>query len=331
MIRCTCLVIFALFTSACSNLGIAARVNPPSIAQYPEGKGSCDEKGGAINLDCFQFPDSDGNQIGPAGSAVLSGRIVAGTVDSGQISGTGVTVKISNATVAVSAPAYDLSVTDQVSRNRLAAILMTRADDICEKDSASIYANEAAVNGLLNILVTALGTAGTIVTGERAKTVLAGASAFTSGSRDHINSAVYKNQVSQAVTAATSAERKRLRDLIEARKTETVATFSVDDMVQSLNEYHQACSFYKGLQLALTSAQEYPKLAAFVNREAASREVQRLKDAIDYVDQLISKAGGDLALTNTLKSTKASQVEAFAIAQARLNGLASGAAAVPKQ
>lgn len=314
--------------SSCATLGSAARVEPASIAQYPP-TGGCTEKGGAINLDCYHFPDANGLMTVPADGKALSGKITGGTITAPRFSGSTVLMTISNAKVDLAVPAYDLAVNDKAARNRLASVLMTRADDICVRDSAAIYANEAAVNGLLNIIVTGLASAGTIVTGERAKTVLAGVTSFTSGSRDHINATVYKNQVSQAVTASMAAERKRLRDLLEGRKNEGVDTFSVDDMARAANEYHQACSFYKGLELVLTSSQEYPKLAAFVNREAADREVERLRNEIEFADSRINLAGSDPNEQKKWQDIRLSQIDAYDKALAKLNGLSAGAAITP--
>lgn len=290
--------------TGCSRLGVAARVDPPVVAAYPNplNCGSGDDNNSShkgrsvqkdvINLDCFKFPEANGNVVTSDQKSTVVGRLISGKVNDPTIRDGEVSMTITEAKVSTDLPAYDLAVKDKNYRNRLTSILMSHADKVCEKDSASIVANEAAVNGILSILTTGLSGAGAIVTGERAKTVLSGTAAFLSGSRDHINAAVYRNQLTQAITAASAAERKRLRDAINAKRGEEVINFSVDDMIRLLNEYHQACSFYKGLELVLNTSTKYSAIAAFAERQQAIAELdrleQKLRTAYDNKTKLIS-------------------------------------------
>lgn len=280
------LLVSIFWLTGCSSLGTAARVDPPVIARYPAPT-NCTSmtdneavKRGAINLDCFKFPEANGDFAGGDNKSVVMGRVTDGTISNSVVKDGVVTLTITGAKVRADLPAYDLAVFDSAARNRLAAILISQADEICVKDSASIVANEAAVNGILNILTTGLASAGSLVSGERAKTVLAGTAGFVSGSRDHINAAIYRNQVSQAITASSAAERKRLRDAIDARRADSVTAFSVDEMIRMVNEYHQACSFYKGLELALTTATKYPAVAAFAARQQAFTDLKMLENEL---------------------------------------------------
>lgn len=282
-----------ILLSGCARLGAAARVDPPIIARYPVSAGCTavnnepkDKaiKQGAIDLDCFKFPEANGDFVANSDSQQIAGRLVGGTVTKPAVANGVISMTITDAKVNADVPAYDLAVSDRGARNRLTSILLSQADEICVKDSAAIIANEAATNGILNILTTGLASAGSVVTGERAKTILAGTAGFISGSRDHINAAIYRNQVSQAITAASGAERKRLRDAIDARRAEEVTSFSVDDMIRMVNEYHQACSFYKGLELALTTSTKYPAIAAFAARQQALSDLKLLEDQLEAAD-----------------------------------------------
>ena len=288
-----------------------ARVDPPSIGAYPV-TGQCGDKlKGAIDLDCFRFPEANGQAIATVGKdgklVVAAGGVTTGTVSNATLVDGILRAEVSGP-LSMDTPAYDLAVNNRIARNRLAAILVTRADDICTKDGASFMANEALTNGLLNILVTGLSSAGAIVTGERAKTVLAGVASFASGSRDHINSAVYRNQVTQAVSAAIDSERARLREAIEAKRTAEASEFTVDDMVRMVNEYHQACSFYKGLQLALTSAKEYPKLKEFVTRNTALNALSPAEENLLKAQERVKAArtdGSSTAMQNAPRGGRA--------------------------
>lgn len=315
-----------LTLSACSSLGTTARVEPASIGQYSTSKKICGENlKGAIDLDCFRFPEADGDVIASGkDGTVISGRLVKGTLSNPTLVGGKITAQVSGASFDNDGPAYDFAVTDMTARNRLAAILMTQSDAICVHDSAAIVANEAAINGILNILITGVSAAGTIVSGERAKTILAGVATAVSGSRDHVNAAVYRNQVSQAITASIAAERVRLKGVIDSHRNDPVATFTVDDMVRSVNEYHQACSFYKGLELALTSVAEYPKLKAFADRTQGEIDVGKLTSAIasqqKLIDELKKRAdslqGNQLALDSNRLAVQSAQADLTNLVQA---------------
>lgn len=264
----------------------AARIDPPVIASYPKSPG-CNQtpienaiKPGAIDLDCFKFPEANGNFVGETERSVLVGRLTGGTVTKPVIVNGVVTMTISDASVVADAPAYDLAVRGIDYRNRLAAILLNQSDYICEKDQASITANQAALDGFLSILTTGLATAGSLVTGERANSLLAGSAAFVSGSRKDINSTVYRDKLAPAITAASAAERTRLRELIDRRRLEPVTSFSVDDMIGAANQYHQACSFYKGIELALTTSTKYAAVAAFAAREQALNNIKDLTEQL---------------------------------------------------
>ncbi len=288
MIRMVLLIGIGLL-GGCAKLGAAARVDPPVVARYPNAATSASDcaspsaskdsavKHGAINLDCFKFPEANGPFVAVKDPQVVVGRLSGGAVSNPTIQDGVISLTITGAKLAPDLPAYDLAVADKRARNRLTAILLNKAGEICEKDQASITANQSALDGFLTVLTTGLASAGSLVTGERANAILAGTAAFVSGSRDNISAAVYRNQLAPAITAASAAERKRLLERIEARRNDSIVDYSVDDMIRSVNEYHQACSFYKGVELALTTATKYPALEAYATRQQALNDIKLLE------------------------------------------------------
>ncbi|MBA3836953.1 MAG: hypothetical protein H2054_12475 [Sphingomonas sp.] len=292
MIRMVLLIGIGLL-GGCAKLGAAARVDPPVVARYPNAATSASDcaspsaskdsavKHGAINLDCFKFPEANGPFVAVKDPQVFVGRLSDGAVSNGMVQDGVISLTITGAKLAPDLPAYDLAVADKRARNRLASILITRSDDICTRDSASIFANEAAFNGIAKILVTGLASAATIVSGERAKTILSGLGAFTSGAADNVNATVYKNLLSQALINGINNERTRLRSTIYARNDEEVMNFNVDEMIRMVNEYHQACSFYKGLEFALKGTDKLPGLEAFAKSEKLKADVARAKEAVN--------------------------------------------------
>ena len=58
------------------------------------------------------------------------------------------------------------------------------------------------------------------------------------------------------------AERKKISIAMQGKKTNNIDDYSVDEMIRLANEYHQACSFQKGMQLLLDAA---------INKEGVDR------------------------------------------------------------
>lgn len=179
------------------------------------------------------------------------------------------------------ATAYELAVGDKDKRNRLSSILLKYSADKCTMENAEVYSYEASFNTILSTVVTGLSTAATIVNGDQAKSILSGGAAFTNGTGDHIKSNIYRNQVTQAITATISGERERLRTAMDSKRTRTHLEYSVDDMVRDANEFHQSCSFYRGLELLLTSATEYPRVKEYLDNEKRDREIKQLDQAVE--------------------------------------------------
>jgi hypothetical protein len=241
--KLTILVLFSAALGGC-NIGSMARVNPNTVASYgladsgpgaravagsetnagcPFTSGLDDTANGAINLDCFRFPGS-GAEAGTAYQQAAAPPV--GSDDSPQ----------------------------RYARNRLAAVLMKHADDVCVLEKGRIVGREGALNFGLGTATTALSTAASVVSGELAKSILAGGAAFTSSTRAHASESFYRNQVTQAINAAMDGEREKVRGQIETGRKSSVADFTVDEMIRLVNQYHQACSYERGLQLLVKAA-----------------------------------------------------------------------------
>lgn len=220
---------------------------------------------GAINLDCFVFPE-DRN----------------------------VDVKVKPARLA-----YARAVDSQRERNRLTALLLKHSDDVCVEELGQLTANEATVNASLNILATAATTTANIVTGAQAQEILTGVGTFATASRSHLNSNVYRNTVAYAISRAITIERKRLRDSLEAHYGDSENQFTVDEAIRAANEYHGVCSFYKGLELVLASVEGDQR-----SREAQAREAQidELEEQIrSYQEQMRASDGQDALYLEKIK------------------------------
>jgi hypothetical protein len=210
----------ATFVSGCSDIGRKARVNPAVIAaqrvdKCPNVAGIGADMKAAIDLDCYRFPGDE--QDLPT--------------------------------------AYRLALTGEGPRNRLEAVLLKQADAICEREKGLIFANEAGTGLFFDTVSSGLSGAGAIVGGETAKSILSALASFSTATRSHITSNVYKNQIVPAITNVIDAERRRIATELVAKRAMKLDQYAVDQMIWAVNSYHQACSFQNGVQLLLKASQ----------------------------------------------------------------------------
>jgi hypothetical protein len=295
-----------LLLSGCARLGAMSRTDPASIAVYPGGvrtsgepsspearismahgcglvRGPYDFSVGAIDLDCFRFPEDwpDDEQRWPA-EEEATGRIVD-TVTARVVNE--VNRSAANAPVRSEASmrpllAYARAAVDEVARNRLTAILLKHSDDICTIEMGRITSNQAAVNASFNIVATAATTVANIVTGTQAQEILTGIGTFAGASRSHINADVYRNTFAYALSRAITLERQKQREAIERRYVDKVETFTVDDAIRAANVYHSQCSFYKGLELLLASVENGATLDRSLRERERQLQIMSLEEEI---------------------------------------------------
>lgn len=238
-------------------MGRMARVNPTTVSTPRLAQENCplgaDHKADAplsIDLSCFRFPD--------------------------------------RAAEPDAAPAYQLAVRGPEGertyhRNRLQEILVNHANSICQEEKGRIYANKAASAALFDIVSSGLSITSAIVTGDTAKSILSGGAGFATSTRNSIDASVYQNQIVPAITKVMDTERKRILDLLLAKGSEPVAQFTPDEMIRTVNQYHQACSFERGIQLLLDAA---------INKEGAEAVVRNanLSQTVDQLSRQIVAA-----------------------------------------
>lgn len=279
--------------SGCGHLGAMSRVDPLSVAVYPGGESSRDTPNavaggcstvrgvgsysrGAIDLDCFVFPENRPQHAASQAAAAEAAFAEAAAAPSAD--GSSSRVRPARASIPGQL-AYARAVESKRERNRLTALLLKHSDDICVEEMGRLTANEATLNTSLSILATGATTAANIVTGELAQQILTGVGTLSGASRSHFNSHVYRNTFAHAISRAITIERLRLRGLLEARYTTNEVDFTVDEAIRAANEYHGACSFYKGLELVLASVEGDQR-----SRDALLRQTQ-----IDAIDQEIRR------------------------------------------
>lgn len=275
-LRLTVVVSIAAIQTGCARLQAQSRVDPQAVAYYNPGKfdpeptrtgatasRGCpakipgDFKGGAVNLDCFYFPeDSKAHETG-AGDPLTAYARVATEAD------------------------HDKA---KVLRNRLADILITHADTICTREMGALVANEGTTNTALSTLDTLFSTTSTIVTGEQAKSILSGLAGAANATRAHINAEVYRNALATAIARAIENERgKQLTAMHGKLSGQDVSGYTLDQMIRDVNAYHQICSFYRGISLvndavdATKPAPDTPAGATQTASDAIDRQIAALE------------------------------------------------------
>jgi hypothetical protein len=259
------LAVGALLMSGCTAIQAQSRVDPQTIAHYGRSNATppnadCpaqlpeDSHGGAINLDCFHFPGDEDE----------------------------------TAYVRAAATGDDA----ELYRNRLAAVLLKHADDVCTLEMGRLVADEAFVNTTLSTLTSGLAGASTIVTGNLAKSILSGGADFTNAFRSHINEHVYRNVLATAVGRAIRNDQEKRRGEIASRLKEPAKDYNVDAMIVDVNAYHQVCSLERGLGLVI-DAVDRSRFEAGEVFSGISLAIQMLDTRISALEAEFAKAAND--------------------------------------
>lgn len=300
------IVLCAVAVSGCQSLGRTARVNPAAVSARPTPpQNNCPlttslagDAEFAIDLGCFKFNP---------------GRIVLDTNSKATV------------TDADADTAYKLATTglfddkERVARNRLEGVLINHANTICEKEKGTLYANRAITSAFLDFLSSGLSTASTIVGGEQAKSILSGAAGLSTATRTNVDANVYQNQIVPAITKVMDAERAKILTAMEAKHGTDTKDYPTDQMIRRANEYHQACSFQKGMQLLLDAAvnkEGVDRIIEGINLRTAWKTLQdqrnmlaslKTSEANDKIKE-IDKKLGDLTIAIAQNAADASSV-----------------------
>lgn len=176
--------------------------------------------------------------------------------------------------------------TQRIARNRLEAVLINQANLVCEQEKGAIYGNKAATSGILDFFASGLSITSTIVGGEQAKSILSGLAGLSTATRTNIDANVYQNQLVSAITKVMDAELARILTIMEAKRGSSVADYSTDDMIRRANEYHQGCSFQKGVQLLLDAAVNKEGVDRIIEGINLRTAVNNLREQRDLLDRL---------------------------------------------
>ncbi|MFY9316949.1 MAG: hypothetical protein WAO95_15500 [Burkholderiales bacterium] len=149
-------------------------------------------------------------------------------------------------------------------RNEVISYLMSESAALCAEHLSGIYGKEAGFNIATGSIASFASGLASITIGTQAKT-LAALSTFASAERSLVNESVYKNLLTTAIGTKIEQSRETLGKALIARKTQSYKDYRIGDAIQDVVIYHDACSFYKGMQIALaegTNTNPASKLAS---------------------------------------------------------------------
>jgi hypothetical protein len=163
-------------------------------------------------------------------------------------------------------------------RNEAIAGLVIGSETACLQHRRSIYGNDAGTN-------IALGTAAGLFAGWASvltnthpyrSSILGALSLFATSERALVNETVYKTMIVTAVDQKIMEARSTRAQAIQGKFNQGIDSYSMNQALSDWVDFHNACSFMTGLQLALaegtqgTNAQKVLRLRA--NLDAAQSQ-----------------------------------------------------------
>jgi len=140
-------------------------------------------------------------------------------------------------------------------RTIIAGDLIAISNEMCEAHKRSIWGNEASFNMITSTLTNIFSGAATVVTGGTGQAALAALALFSNAERSLGNEIVYKNMLAHAIVQKITEQRTTLRNSITTNiKASSIKNYYDYPINLALNEvidYHNACSFMSGLELAI--------------------------------------------------------------------------------
>ncbi|ATW04246.1 hypothetical protein CHN51_12420 [Sphingorhabdus sp. YGSMI21] len=249
---------------------------------------------GAINLSCFKFPMDKEPAYQVAAGYILPQKMPVMFQSNGLYAPAPKPVakpapppakppKVAVPAAPVAATTVQAKDVHTYYRNRLEDVLIKRSQDICTIEKGRIFANEATTNAGLGIMTTGLSTISSIVTGDLAKSILSGGAAFTSSSRDHLNANIWKNQLTTAITNAIDVKRAEILGKMSGNRAKSIYEYNVDEMIRTVNEYHQACSFGTGLQSLMTASANQERFTMMNENYQLQAKINSLSTSIEIL------------------------------------------------
>lgn len=133
-------------------------------------------------------------------------------------------------------------------RNRLQQRLITASDTNCGIFAENLYATQASTNAFFGTSATALGGAGSIVTGVGTARLLSGLSGIATGVRAELNEDYFRNLWVEAMIKAIETDRDQRRSDMATHAADSISQYPVEAAIADAIRYNSACSLVSGLK-----------------------------------------------------------------------------------
>lgn len=178
-------------------------------------------------------------------------------------------------------------------RNLAVSLLMMESNALCTEHLKSIYGNEAALNISTGTLAAFSSGLAAISTGWQAA-ALSALSAFSNAERSLVNETVYQNLLTTAIATKIGEMRTTKATALMNHQRLAITKYPAGTAILEIQDYHESCSFMKGLETALKEGSQTTPESKRIRLEA---KIEMLKSQI-------------LAYTSTRASANESKTKA---------------------
>jgi len=187
-------------------------------------------------------------------------------------------------------------------RNMAVSFLMIESNALCTEHLKSIYGNEAALNISTGTLAAFSSGLAAISTGGQAA-ALSALSAFSNAERSLVNETVYRNLLTTAIATKIGEMRTTRATALMNHQHLPISEYPAGTAILEMQDYHESCSFMKGLETALKEGtQTTPEskriqleiklemlksqILAYTNSRVAAKNTRGIKAEDEFLDTL---------------------------------------------
>lgn len=200
--------------------------------------------------------------------------------------------------------AFTKAQSDKAARNQLLIRIRLLSDEICKKHLGDIRGTATGFNLTFGTLTTLFSGTAALSTGTTAKT-LAAAAAASNASRSLVSEEVYRQAFSDSIVRAVEADRKLKRQTIETGLGQSRETYSIEQGILDIQDYHDRCSFLNGVGILSQAVEK----RGVVTKEDIVARLDVMRQEMKKTDDTIKSLSSDDAKKGSLHTQNAQMVE----------------------
>lgn len=143
--------------------------------------------------------------------------------------------------------AYAQAASNATYRNRLMAMLMNRSDRLYEIHISKLTAVQKNIDTVSDAITLTTASLAAVFTPPTTVRALATTAAITEGLQTSISENIYEQLLAPRLIRETQVARAEVRTKIEIKRIQAVGMYTVDDMLNDVQEYHRCGSILDAL------------------------------------------------------------------------------------